>query len=213
MSKNHIPEKELQTDPFFSFLGKIFDYCKSNKTSVQWMAFGVVGAILLGIIIGNYRQSSKDKDLIAFEQATTKILIEQYLEDHSGGQYYPQALFKLANYHYDDGKYKDAVAGYEELLKKYPDNILADQALLGIGYANIEMGNYDDAVNSFQNLIEKYPASPFISDANLNLARSLMKQGQYQEAKEVVDAFVEDNPNSVLAPEAEKLLPEINRKL
>lgn len=212
MSKKEI-EQELQTDPFFDYLGKIIDYFKENKAAAQWSAIGIIGVILLSIVISNYRASSIRKDLIAYEQATTSALVQEYLDGHKSGAYYPHALYKKANYAFEDGKYTDALEAYKKITDDYPKNLLAAQAYIGIGYANIALGNYEDAAKAFSYFIEKYVGSPFISDARLNLTRCMMKLGKYEQALSIVTAFIEENPNSVLMPEAEKLLPEINRNL
>jgi len=59
---------------------------------------------------------------------------------------------KAANKIYDEGKYEEAIAAYEEILTEFPDAFIINQ---NIGNAYFALGDYDKAIEFYEKLLEK----------------------------------------------------------
>ncbi|MCK6649482.1 MAG: tetratricopeptide repeat protein, partial [Bacteroidia bacterium] len=63
-------------------------------------------------------------------------------------------------------KYAEAIVFYEEILKNYSEDILADDALFNMADINEnQFKNYDKAKELYQQLLEKYPGSLYVVEA------------------------------------------------
>ncbi|MCD6460139.1 tetratricopeptide repeat protein [bacterium] len=213
MAKEKITEEQLKTDFFLQFVGKTVDYCKNNKEQVQWIAIGVVLVIVALVSIGRYHDHKSKKMLLAYENANTKLAVDEFLDLYKKSKYYPFVLFKKGNILYEEKNYKGAAEAYDKIVKDYSRSPIVDFSLLNLGYAYQALKDYDNAVNVYTKMLNKYKTSPFIGDAVLNLARCLMLKKDYKQAKDLIDNYVADEPNSLMAAEAKKLLPEITRNL
>ncbi len=213
MAKDKVSKEELRTDPFLSMLGNLNDFYKNNKIMLQWVTTGVLVFAVLVIFVAQYRAHRRKKEQLAFENAISMAGINEYLDNFSNGTYYPLVLYKKANLLFSSNDFKGAVETYRTIIADCAGHAVAPQALLGMGYAYMALNDYENARQSFDRLIKDYKDNPFVNDATVNLARCLVRLGDNSKAQEVIDMFLENEPNSLLAPEAKKMLPEIKRKL
>jgi TolA-binding protein len=79
-------------------------------------------------------------------------------------------LFEQAKKYQEEGKFTEAVAKYEELVKRYPRSSQAPQCLFMVGYlyAN-HMTDYEKARMAYETFVKKYPNDPLIKDAQWEL--------------------------------------------
>lgn len=213
MAKNKITEKELKTDPFLILINQLFEFYKEKKIIVQWCGVGLAACVLFIVAVTQYNAHIKRKAQLAFENASSKEQLDEYLKKYKDKRYFPLVLFKKGNLLYTEKEYKESLNPYQELLSKFPTHPLADQALLGTGYAYMALHDYDNAQQSFNKVIQDYPESAFKSDAQIQLARCLLSIGDSKKAQEIVQNLLDKEPNSLFADEAKKMLPEIKRSL
>ncbi len=124
----------------------------------------------------NYKLKKYNRADRIFKKLLKKDLpIEDYL------------LFYRADIAFNQQDYKDAYVFLVELLKKYPDCILANKARIMMGQTLTELGNYEKARSFLE-----YPIRTAYNDlnsnhsqvfaANLSLIKNFIKQGNQQEA-------------------------------
>ena len=80
------------------------------------------------------------------------------------------ALQALARVLMNQQKNQDAIARYEELLKRLPDSRYCPQAQFMIGYIHDQDGRFDAARQAYQSVIDSYPASELADDAKVSIA-------------------------------------------
>ncbi len=68
--------------------------------------------------------------------------------------------FYLAEIAYQNGKFDDALAGYDKVLTDFPGGNKAAPAQLKKGYALVALNKNDDAITALQFVIQRYPRSP-----------------------------------------------------
>lgn len=109
----------------------------------------------------------------------------------------------------NEGKYADAAASYEEVVKKYPASPFVPEANFKAGYAHYLAGDYDDAVASFKNVMNGKNVQPELSELAMSMTPQVMatkasKLPQQDPAKKVAlgdavklfDAYLQKYPNS-----------------
>jgi TolA-binding protein len=75
-------------------------------------------------------------------------------------------LYRKAALELKHGKYTEAAAFYENILKNYDSDILADDALFKLADLNeYQFKNTDKAKELYQQLLEKYPGSLYVVEA------------------------------------------------
>ncbi|MBM3324200.1 MAG: tetratricopeptide repeat protein [Calditrichaeota bacterium] len=80
-------------------------------------------------------------------------------------------LFEQGKKYQEEGKFAEAAAAYEELVKKYPNSKQAPQCLFMVGYlyAN-HLADYARARRVYETFLKKYPDDPLVKDARWELS-------------------------------------------
>jgi outer membrane protein assembly factor BamD len=89
----------------------------------------------------------------------------------------PLAQFNLGQCHEKQGRYPEAIAAYQTVVSKYPNDAIADDAQYQIGYVLLteaREGSYDAASQqkareAFEDFITRYPESEKVSQARENM--------------------------------------------
>ena len=113
----------------------------------------------------------------------------------------------LASYH--DGKYKEAIAGFEAFLEQYPSSELADNAQFWIGESYMSQKDYDKAIVAFQDVIEKYPDGNKVPNALLKQALAFYEINDSISCRAILKRIVKKFPDSSEAKIAEAKLKTI----
>ncbi len=93
-----------------------------------------------------------------------------------------QALYMAAESSYRGGLYAQAIADYQNYMKKYPGGSHVETALLGIGYSQYFSNDFLKSAQTFQNFIDRYPGSATLSDAYLRMGDCFYYYKDYQKA-------------------------------
>lgn len=86
------------------------------------------------------------------EQALT--LYREIREVYPGYPRMPEVLFALAQAHWNQGRFQDAVDVYADLIRTYPDSPLVSDAWLGFGEFYFNEGDVNKALQSYQKAAE-----------------------------------------------------------
>jgi len=103
-----------------------------------------------------------------------------------------QALERLekAQRLFQEQAYSEALAIYQDHLRRFPRGPLVDTALMEMGSVYMVVGNYAQARQSFQHLVSEYPKSPFVEDARFNVILAYYKEGNYGAAIEYASSVL-----------------------
>lgn len=102
--------------------------------------------------------------------------------------------------------YNQAISGFKNFLKNYPDSALAPNAQYWIGYAYYSLKDYKSALAQQQKLIAVYPASAKVPDAMLNIASAQIEARDKKAAKKTLEEITAKYPGSPAAALAAKRL-------
>jgi len=107
------------------------------------------------------------------------------------------------------GRYDDAIAGFRDLLQRWPEGRYADNAWYWMGESHYAKRDYDAALDSFRALLEKFPASAKAPDAMLKIGMAQLEKKQKAEAKATLQKLVSAHPDSNAANVARQRLEQI----
>jgi cellulose synthase operon protein C len=92
---------------------------------------------------------------------------------------------------------EQAIAVYQQILKKYPQTALGDQVLFNIGQEHRELGNYPDMLEYLQRLVNEYPNSPLKGEALLVLGDYYFDKGELTDSSKYYQQITADKASRV----------------
>jgi tetratricopeptide (TPR) repeat protein len=111
------------------------------------------------------------------------LVLTQSLED----------VYKAANADFDAGKWTEAAAKYEQVLKEYPAHL---QSRFNVAVCYSKTGRADDAITAYRTLLEQ---NDTIFEAHINLGLLLDQAGKRLEAGEQFEKALTLHPDDVQA--------------
>jgi tol-pal system protein YbgF len=107
------------------------------------------------------------------------------------------------------GRYDDAIAGFRDVLQRWPDGRYADNSWYWLGESHYAKRDYEAALDSFGMLREKFPTSAKVPDAMLKSGMAQLEKKQKAEAKATLQKLVAEHPDSSAANIARQRLEQI----
>ena len=120
-----------------------------------------------------------------------------------------QQLFQSAKAQYSQGKFEQALRGFQDLLDQYPQSSLADDAQYMIGESYYNMKEYVDAVAEYDKVIKRYPDSENVPGARLKKAFALFSLGKKGQGVVELQQIVSRYPSTKEAQIARQRLAEL----
>ncbi len=112
----------------------------------------------------------------------------------------------------DQSRQDDAIAAFQNFVKKYPDSTYQPNANYWLGQLNYNKGKKDDAAFYFASVVKNYPKSPKAPDAMYKVGVIMQDKGQAAKAKAVYQQVVSKQyPTSAAAKQAQKRLNSMGR--
>ncbi len=110
------------------------------------------------------------------------------------------------------GKYSEAQAQYEKLIREFPDSPLRPQALLGIAASLDAQGKSDQALAAYKDLIARQPSASVISQAKFSLACLYEAQQKLELARDLFAEVERDDRMGSLGVESGMRLEDLLAK-
>ncbi|MDX6020970.1 cell division protein CpoB [Scandinavium sp. V105_16] len=106
----------------------------------------------------------------------------------------------------DASRQDDAIAAFQNFVKKYPDSTYQPNANYWLGQLNYNKGKKDDAAYYFASVVKNYPKSPKAADAMFKVGVIMQDKGDTAKAKAVYQQVVTKYPGTEGAKQAQKRL-------
>mgnify|MGYP000397001169 FL=1 len=106
----------------------------------------------------------------------------------------------------DPSRQDDAMAAFQNFVKKYPDSTYQPNANYWLGQLNYNKGKKDDAAYYFASVVKNYPKSPKAPDAMFKVGVIMQDKGDTAKAKAVFQQVVTKFPGTEGAKQAQKRL-------
>lgn len=110
------------------------------------------------------------------------------------------------------GNYSDAILGFENVVRNWPDGRYADTALYWAGEAHYVQRDYEKALEKFNRLLEEHPRSSRRPDALLKAGFALEELERPDEARARFQTIVDEHSDSSAANLARQRLERLSRR-
>jgi tol-pal system protein YbgF len=130
-------------------------------------------------------------------------------EDHSVIRDDALKLYRAAYDALRAGHHDEAVRGFRDLVKRFPDHELADNAQYWLGECYYDRKLFTQAIPEFRLVVTRYPLGNKAPDALLKLAYCLLALGDLQKGKDLLQQVPASYPHTEAARLAELRLGEL----
>jgi TolA-binding protein len=187
---------------------------------VFWASYGkritiaVVAVLAVGFIM-LYRQHQStlqmEQATEALAHATDVASLEQVVGSFPGSQCAAEALSRLADLYYQNGRYTEAASTYQSIERGFPGHPLAESAKLCVATILEAQGNWDGAKTEYLQILNTTPNGYIVNSAKMGLARCLEMQGQKKEAAQYYEEVAASGQSSPWFQQAYLRLLVLNR--
>ena len=96
----------------------------------------------------------------------------------------PEFMFRIAKSNFFLWKFDDSVAGFKDLMKRYPTSTWSEKASYEIGVNYFTRGgkSFQEAIEAFNGFIRSYPSSSLVTQAKFEIASCLEEMDQLDAA-------------------------------
>lgn len=107
------------------------------------------------------------------------------------------------------GKFDESIAGFKDLLAKWPQGRYADNAWYWLGESHYAKKDFDAALEAFRSLMAQFPTSPKAADALFKIGLCHAEKKQKAEARASWQQVIAEYPNSNAASLARQRLDQL----
>ena len=100
-----------------------------------------------------------------------------------------------------------AIVSFEELVRDYPEDGLADNALYWIAESRYAQGKFSEALKGFQRVLRAYPLGNKVPDAMVKVGLCFQNLGKKAQARQILEQVMAIYPESPAAQVAASRLP------
>jgi tol-pal system protein YbgF len=123
-----------------------------------------------------------------------------------------ERFYREAYQLFKNGAYDQAIAQFEEFVRRNPKGPLAADAVYWIGEAQFGKGNFDAAVLQFDKVVREYPGSKKELNALLKQGQAFEKMGDNKSARIIYRKIVADQPHTAQGRIAGTRLKQLPRE-
>lgn len=122
------------------------------------------------------------------------------------------AAYRVAFEHLKQGRYQQAVEGFQLYMQRYPKGTYADNSQYWLGESNYVIRNFDQAMIEFNKVISDFPASAKTPDAMLKIGFIYYEQAKWADARAMLEKIRRDFPSSNASGLAAQRLDRMQRE-
>lgn len=111
-----------------------------------------------------------------------------------------------------EGRYEQAISGFEGFVATYPQSEYAGNAQYWLGEANYVTRRFERAIQEFNKLITNYPDSAKVPDAHLKIGFTYYEMGKWAEARRALTEVQRRHSNSAAARLAAERLSRMTQE-
>lgn len=109
------------------------------------------------------------------------------------------------------GRPADAIAAFQEVVKRAGDSIYGQMGKLGLAEAQARSGQYDQAIATFKDLAQRKDGSLPVDGILMQLGRTYLDAGKTADAQQTFSRLVDEYPDSPFSGEARQQLDTLKK--
>jgi len=134
-----------------------------------------------------YLARYKTGDYINAKRELERIAREKKLKEAE------EAAFILAEFAYENGKYKEALQRYIKFLKDFPNSDKKNRAFIRIGSIYFKEKNYQEAISYLEKVEYKNISKDDYFDARMMIANVYIEEKKFDEAYKIYNSLLKNN--------------------
>jgi len=150
-----------------------------------------VGASATKLLAWTYAQQGRDSLAIATEERLVARWGGSSNSDVMSG-----ALLDIAHVRFNQKRYKEAAAGYDDFLRRFPEHPRRNQARYQSGLAYLRVNRAGDAVDRWESIVRDSAAAPIAEKAWARAGDLYFDAQKYSEAKRCYRGLLENFVNA-----------------
>ncbi|HVM60867.1 MAG TPA: tetratricopeptide repeat protein [Verrucomicrobiae bacterium] len=171
-------------------------FWEKHGKQITWVLIAVV-ALGLVVLYWQHQTAYQAEEAEArFAAARDVGALQAVARDFPGSAVAPEALARLAELYYRNGRYTEAASTYESIVRDYPRHPLGVSSRLGLGMALEAQGNIEGAKAQYTQIIGSDPTGYVAQAARMALGRCLEIQGQKKEARQIYEEILAGGQSS-----------------
>jgi TolA-binding protein len=187
---------------------------------VFWAKYGkqitggmiAIAAVGLVLLYWQHQTTSQAEEAVnSLAHATDSTSLQAVARNFPKSPVAAEALARLADLYYRNGRYPEAASTYEALMRDYPNHPLGVSSKIGLAVVLEAQGNFDGAKAQYLQIINSDPHSYIANAAKMGLARCLELQGQKKEARQLYEELLALGQNSPWFEQAYLRMVVLNR--
>ena len=154
---------------------------------------GLVAVLAVGLAIFYWqRQGAQEEERAAARLAMARDpnSLQAIVRDYPGKEVAAQAMLRLGDVYFQEGKFADAATTYQQFLTSFPRHNQTPAALLGLAAVQEVGGNFEAAKGQYMQLVTSHPDAYTAIAAKLGAARCAVKLGQKKEARQLYEELM-----------------------
>lgn len=122
-----------------------------------------------------------------------------------------EQLYQQAEKFLVERSYREAITFYSEFVKRYPEDVRADDCLFSIAKAYYQQNRYEDCVRAVQQIINEYPDENQADKALILLHDAFLALDQCSKARQALEFLKQRYPRSNQLRIAERKLQQLKK--
>jgi len=193
---------------------KSIDFLKKNSKLILALMIVVLAGFVVLAIYNNYQKTIADRAGLQYHQAESADQLQEIVDSFPAADIAPMAQLNLSTRLYREGKYDEALAGYQKFLTAYADNeLLAPGASLNIAFTQMARGELETALSEFDAFIAHHPDHFLFPYALLSKGLCLEQLSRFNDAKIHYEDFIAADHDENWNELANESLESLNRRL
>ncbi|MBU6301036.1 MAG: tetratricopeptide repeat protein [Verrucomicrobia bacterium] len=110
--------------------------------------------------------------------------LEDFIKKYSLNPLVPSAMMKVAITHHQKEEFKEALEGYQRLVKAHPESADTQNAMTQIALIHRQLRQLEPMVAAYQALVRKFPDTPLKAEAHFWIGGGLFDLKKYKDCLE-----------------------------
>jgi len=127
-------------------------------------------------------------------------------DDRAGG---PVEMYNIAATQFNNGSLNTARRAFEQFLREYPTDALADDARYYLADILVQEDRVEEAIPAFLRIQEDFPTADMVPDALYRVGEIYIRLDQLDDARQYLERVVNTYPGTDAAGQAQERLDEI----
>jgi tetratricopeptide (TPR) repeat protein len=186
-------------------------FWEKHGKRITWGVIVIAAIVLWALYRQHQTTSEMQRATDSLARAADSASLQAIVREFPKSPVAAEALARLADLYYRNGRYTDAASTYETIIKDFPDHPLAVSSKLGLAETLEAQGNVDAAKTQYLQIMSSEPSSYVVNDARMGLARCYEVQGQKKEARQLYEELLAQGQNSPWFEKAYLRMVVLNR--